>query len=463
MKLADKIEIKGNFRKQRNQFISKDSNIISKRKGSIVQVKDNKVSILADVTGIDKVYFEIKNNKVRISDRFKDFLDNGLNNEFMQFQEEEGYVPYPFTILKNVRKAPPGLITKIEVDKKGKLKIAYEQSKELEIFNINKKFNKREFKDKLKKLFLQNFKGKSLVSSFSGGFDSLLLTEIYRKKCSHILHFKENNEVDVDYYKKLWPKMRWTIIRENQEFSEDDKQKYFQAVDEPSCDSAGFAEYLMAKKIAEKRIAMPIMNGQGADGLFCSGRMYFRNHISSTFKYPLKNMRIDKKIKLSLIKKLNDYGISTKQRFYQLYLADFKFSEESIEEFEALYSSYENSINNDSTNFYAALIVLLRYSLHGVEKIKTASRAFNAKYYLPFMSENVIQYAFSAPSKYKVNYKTGKKILIESHPYLKKIKFISGAFLPNQLKKSFIGKSFRKNYESYFIQSWIKYNLNIKR
>lgn len=456
MKLNVNIEVKGNFKKQGNRFIYKNCNIISKRKGSTVEVKGNKIVILADVTGIDKVYFEIRKNKIRISDRFKDFSGNELNDEFLKFQQEKGYVPYPFTIFKRVRKAPPGLIIKILVNKNGKQKIVYEKSKELEIFNVNKDFNKKEFEGKLKKLFLRNFQGKGLVSSFSGGFDSLLLTKIYTKKCKHILHFNDNDKVDIAYYKKLFPHAKWTIIEDSQTFSESDRKKYFQTIDEPSCDNAGFAEYLIAKRIVEKKIKFPIMNGQGADGLFCSGRTFFQNYISAKLRHPLKYSNTQSQS--FILSKLQNYRMNTKQRFYQYYLPDFQPNKESIEEFESIFNIYSEAIKNDSTNLYASLIVMLKYSLHGIEKIKTASRAFNEKYYLPFMSTDIVQYAFSIPARHKVGYKMGKRILVNSYPEIKRINFVSASFKPNQLKRAFLGTSNAQKYEKSFINSWIKYN-----
>jgi hypothetical protein len=464
MKLTRYIEIKGKFTPQKSKFIYKDARIICKRKGSIVEVNGNEAIIIADITGIDKVYFEIKSNRVRISNKFKDFINNKFNQEFMKFQFKKGYVPYPFTILENVKKAPPGLITRIRIEN-GKITFCYEASKELEIFNSDKEFQKKNFRKQFEQLLRKNSPGKGLISSFSGGFDSLLLTEAYKGQCEHILHFHENDQVNVEYYKERWPGKEWTIIDNDEKFSEKDKQKYFQAIDEPNCDAAGFAEYLMVKRLLSRKkfCFLPIINGQGADGLFCSGRMYFQNYVSNTLKHPLKNLKIDEKRKSLLASKLHNYGINTKQRFYQYYLPDYNFSKATKEELEKIFDIYYNSIKNESTNFYAALIIMLRYSLHGIEKIKTASRALNAKYYLPFMSTDIIKYAFSIPSKHKVGYKNGKRILTKSYPEFRKTKFVSAPFMPGQLKKAFLEESLGQEYEAYFTKGWIKHNINDQR
>lgn len=464
MKLADNIEIKGNFKKHGNIFISKDSNIISERKGSIVKVTNNRVSILADVTGIDKVYFEIKNNKLRISDIFKDFLGNEINNEFIQFQEEKGYVPYPFTILKNVRKAPPGIITEMNIPAKGRISYKYKKGQNLNIFNENKKFKKKYFRKKFEHILKKQFTGTRMISSFSGGIDSFILTEIYMDKCKHILHFHDNKKVNIFHYQKRWPNSKWIIINDNQEFSEDDRKEYFKAIDEPSCDSAGFAEYLMAKNVKKQKINATVMNGQGADGLFCNGKQYFKEFFSNKIAYPIRksSSHIEQKCSNSIISKITKYTIDTEERSLSDLFSWQNFSDHEIEEFKRIYSIYKNSINNDSTNFYAALTLMLRYSLHGIEKIRTSAKANNIKYYLPFTSFDMIKFAFSIPSKQKVGFNIGKRILINAYPELKSVKRNSGAFLPTNLKKRFTAKKVNYSYNKYFTRSWIKYNLKNK-
>lgn len=470
MKTCDDLEIMGKFVKKNSLFIFKDKSIICNRKGSTVEVNQKKrqVIIIADVTGIDKVYFEIKNNKVRVSDRFKDFAGNSINQEFLSFQEKKGYVPYPFTILNNVRKAPPGLRTVICLGAKNKrASYSYEASDDLSIFDVDKKFRKKSFRKEFEALLrsnLNNFRGKRLVSSFSGGFDSLLLTHIYDKKCEYLLHFNENNEANAQEQevKAKWPKKKWVVVDHKEKFSQQDLQKYFQATDEPCYDYAGLAEYLMARRIARnnKTRSLAIMNGQGADGLFCSGRHYFQAFVSGLVNHPLKTLPSGKE--RSLLSRLSRYGLDAKARFISFYLDNKEFSSKAVSEFESIYSAYSKKINNDSTNLFAILSVLLKYPLHGIEKIKTASRAFNQGYYLPFMSVNVMKLAFSIPSRYKVSYGSGKRILISSFPEIKKNEFRVASFLPRKLNEKVIGKeSTNMNYEKIYTKEWLKY-LNIK-
>jgi asparagine synthetase B (glutamine-hydrolysing) len=455
--------LKGEYSRQKNAYLYKDALILCKRRGSTVVLEDDAVFIHADVTGIDKIYFEIKNNQVTISNIFKDFLDNDINEEFMDFQKLRGYVPYPFTILKGVMKAPPGLVTKIYPDENGELQHNFMESDALAIFNVDKHFNKRLFREGFKKLLLENATAyKELVSSFSGGFDSTFLTSIYSSKCTRILHFSEG-KTEISRYKKIFPNSKWTIIDSNENFSDADKKKYFGSIDEPSCDSSGFAEYLMIKKIKNEEQDLDgdiiIMNGQGCDGLFTNGRTYFQEFIASRMPRYIKNMTKNRTNDSKISSKIRNYSLETKKRFMEIYLKDYTFSDRIHKGISDVYDMYAGAIKNDSANILAACIVLMKYSIHGIEKIRTAAHAFGIRYYLPFMSENVIEYAFSIPSKYKVGYTHGKKILIKEYPEISKISFVTGAFLPQKLKERFIGaEPSDSKYNGFYIQNWIDHN-----
>jgi hypothetical protein len=154
---------------------------------------------------------------------------------------------------------------------------------------------------------------------------------------------------------------------------------------------------------------------------------------------------------------LANYFINTEDRFFKYYFPNYNLSPKTYAEFYKIYKIYEKEIKNDATNKLATLIVILWYSLHGVEKIKSASRAFKTKYFLPFMSENVIQYAFSIPCKYKIGLRHGKKIMITSYPEIKKMKFVSGGFSPESLKKRQMKDNHADNthYEEYYLNNWL--------
>jgi asparagine synthetase B (glutamine-hydrolysing) len=462
--------VKGRYEKHNGNFLYKDKLLLSQRKGSVVEVTNNVVLIHTDVVGLDKVYYEIKDNKLIISNVMKDFIGNGADEKFVDFLRKKGFVPYPYTILKNVMKTPPGLITKFSMNKNGEIVHEYLKSSALEIFNVNKRFTKKGFKEELTSIMLENAKDqKEIVSSFSGGFDSNLMTEIYRDKIKNILHFYEDEKIDIESFKKLYPKAKWTIIDNNVPFTEADKKKYFESIDEPCCDSAGFAEYLMAKsmkKITSKTDAA-IMNGQLADALFLNGRPYFEDFVSSKVPRHVRTL-LSFKQHNKLITKFQNYSMDPKKKFMKFYFGNYHFpnkaqNEEIYGEISKFYDIYRKAINNDSTNLFSACAIMLRSSLYGDEKLKTAAHALNTKYYAPFISENMMRCAFAIPSRYKVGFNLGKRILINTFPEFKRTNIVVvRSFMPERLKERLIGKiPERGEYLAFYADNWLKYNLNM--
>ncbi|MGV8141246.1 MAG: hypothetical protein ACP5NW_02265, partial [Candidatus Woesearchaeota archaeon] len=73
--------------------------------------------------------------------------------------------------------------------------------------------------------------------------------------------------------------------------------------------------------------------------------------------------------------------------------------------------------------------------------------------------ENIIRYAFSIPSRHKVGYSIGKKILIDKYPEIRRMSYSTGAFLPQKLKSRFIGaEPSDSNYNLFYIKNWITNN-----
>ncbi|MBN2368268.1 hypothetical protein JXC34_04570 [Candidatus Woesearchaeota archaeon] len=444
--------------KKKNTYVYRDRHIVSKRTGTVVEIMDDSVNITTDVMGIDKVYYRIKGTTVEISDKFTDFTDEGINKEFVKFQQEMGYVPYPFTILKNVKKSPPGLSTEISL-KNHSVICSYHPSDQLKIYDKSR-FSLKTFKSGLTKMFLENYP-KPLIPSFSGGFDSMLVTETYKDQCAHIVHFREDNKLDINYYKEVLPKAEWTIVENNIPFIQKDIKGYFNSVDEPCCDPAGFAEYMMIKSLMRNRHIreLPVMNGQGADGMFCNDPSYIKNYVAEKIGFPFR-FKIDGLLRKKTISaKIYAMGIDTKTRFFETHIPNINISSESMQEIELIHDIFTGNIDNESTKTFAAVKLSLIYSLDSMEKVRNASRAFNVKYYLPYMSSNIIHEAFSIPARFLIGYPKGKRLIIKLYPEIKKKKFISRNFMPDHIKERFIGEELNEtNYQKYFFREWMSAN-----
>jgi hypothetical protein len=218
----------------------------------------------------------------------------------------------------------------------------------------------------------------------------------------------------------------------------------------------------MIKKLKDEKKTqrLIVMNGQSCDGLFENERIFFQDYVSSKIPANYKNILPKKEYDIKILSKMQKYLLETKKRFLKYYLGNFIFSKTVLSEFDGIYELYERSIKNDSTNKLAAYIVLLKFSIHGVEKIRTAAHAFDIKYYLPFMSDNIFRYSFSIPSKYKIGFWKGKRILTESYPEFGRTKIITRGFLPQKLKERFIRSNLiNSEYNPFYIKNWIYYNI----
>jgi asparagine synthetase B (glutamine-hydrolysing) len=461
------ISMKGSYTKVDGNYCYRDNLVECRREGSIVQYDDHEVIIAADITGVDKIYYYIDGHRITISNRFKDFLGHEINRDLLEFQTQKGFVPYPFTLLADVMKCPPGLITRIRITKEELLSCEYLPSKKLKHFAVSASFQKKSFRNRFQRMLLNNGKGYScIVSSFSGGFDSVLLTRLYSGQCTYLLHFHEDNKIDIDHYRKVFPDCKWITVENTEPFSKEDVRKYFLSVDEPCCDSAGFAEYLLIRKLSELDAsnALVVMNGQLADGIFANGRVFFQEFCSSHIPRQVRRLNSLTGTSSRLGKKIRNYTSDTKSRFERFCYGNYTFPCAVQMELDRVYYVYQNSIRNDSTNLLATCIALLRYSIYGIEKIRTAAHAFGTKYYVPFMSADVIQYAISIPSRHKIGYHKGKQILIKAFPELAGIKFLTRDFRPQQLKDRLVKSGVtEEEYKNFFIREWMEYNLPKRR
>jgi asparagine synthetase B (glutamine-hydrolysing) len=458
-----KSKILGRHIVDNNRYVFRDNHIACERDGSIVELSVDAVHVTADITGVDKVYYCYFGECITVSDTFKDFIDQGIDKRFLEFQKTKGFIPYPFTILNGVYKCPPGLITIIRINKEEHLIVQYSPSDKLKRLTIDQTATIASFRNSLQKMFQENaINYKDIVSSFSGGFDSVLLTETYREKCKCIVHFQEDDRIPIDHYKRLFPNRQWIIANNEEKFSKEDLRRYFVAVDEPCCDSAGFAEYLMIRRLSKGYIAddSVVMNGQLADGIFANGRVFFQEYCSSFIPKFFKDTRIVAEGQNNILKKIRNYSSGTKSRFERFCYGSYRFLPEHQEKLDQVFHTYEKSIENDSTNMLAVCIILLRYSIYGIEKIRTAAHALDIKYYVPFMSENIIRLGISIPARRKVGYHLGKRILIDAFPEVAIMKYITRDFRPQTLKERLIGRGHtEEEYKEFFLEKWIEYNI----
>ena len=459
--------LKGIYRNKENIYTYKSERIIAERNGSIVEVMEKSATLKTDILGFDKLYYVFDKDKMIISNRLRDFYDFPIDEYLWPVQCSIGYIPYPFTIFKNVRKALPGIEMRFVYKENSGWSCEYGTTELQEFFNLYGHYDVKEFKSDFVTRIgdIKKTCDRNIIVSFSGGFDSLLLANLFKEHIIGISHYT-NEFGEVKKIKAmlghLLPNAPWYIFDGKSAIDKNGIELYFQSIDEPCFDIAGLAEFLMIKKILlsfPKIDPLYILNGQNADGNFANGRKYFKEYLLGIlFLNNRLGLNVNKKISLNSIRgKVIDYCKSTKTRFDDSYISYYNFNEFYKEGIDEVFEIYANSINTDRANFSSFLECILIHSNREYEKFKTIINNFDIYCLLPFCDLHISKIAFSIHSKYKVGYKIGKKILRKSFKAIDNAPYFSESFLPIEVWKSMTQSDAFDNYIKFHADKWLSY------
>lgn len=460
------IRILGRFAQSGSTYLFKNPLILTSREGSAVEVRSGGVVIRPDMMGIDKLYYKVEDRHLTISDRLSDFYAESLNDDLWPLQLENGFIPYPFTVFRKVRKCLPGIELIMRWNGAGWEK----RTSVVPRFRTGSPMDPERFR----RAFTQGVQtlGKaspaSLTMSFSGGFDSALLSTLLRDLITRVCHYSESasDEKRVkDFSSKLMRNAAWMgVDHTSGPINPDDVRAYFAHVDEPCCDSAGFAEFLIAQRVVQQTGDGCLVDGQGADGLFASDRQHYKEAMLGRL---LSNSRFGVDLRRHYLPttpatKALDYMKSTRTRFNDIYTAHHPMPTEYQREVDEAYLLYERFFSGlDRANFFAALSVILYFSNHGIEKIKTAASAFGLRFVLPFYEPSIVALAFEVPACQKVGYRSGKRILKRAFSEVTASPYRSEPFFPEKLVRRMLPQhaaSKRERlicaYYRYFSEHW---------
>ena len=460
------ISLKGAYSKNGNSYIYKFNRIIPERAGSIVEVREKNLTLKTNILGFDKLYYAIDKDTFIISNRLQDFYNYPVDENLWPFQCIVGYVPYPFTIFQNVRKALPGVEMDFTYDRNSGWSCKYKADHLQEISNSCKSYDVNTFKRTF--LSMIDIPGKfdrNIIASFSGGFDSLLLTNVFKNNIIGIMHYEqEHGEAERfrETFRHLLPDVPWYVYNGNDTIDKRDVESYFCSIDEPCFDIAGLAEFVMVKKfLAASHITKPlyILNGQNADAIFANGRKYFKEHLCDIVLLSNRcGLNLRKKIKMNgIYGKTVDYLKSTKTRFEDVYTKHYELGDYYKAEIDNVFEIYDGSINTNRSNFLSFLVAVLLYSNRDLEKFKPVISNCDISYFLPFCDFNILKFALSISPKYKVSYKLGKKILRKSFNEIDNAPYSSRSFIPNAIWKSVSQDEEYSDYVRFYANKWRSY------
>ena len=407
--------------------------------------KEKKELFLArDHVGIKPLYYFWGNNKFIFSSEIKGILEHDvpriLNKEAFNHYFRVLYTPEPLTMFEGIYKLPPATYAVLS---NGKLKI--EKYWKLEDQKYNK--NKKEIQKNVKEKVLQSVKDqlisdKPLGLYLSGGIDSSVILYAMSKAKQNIETFsvgfdlvdkKESDKFNKDFYLARKTAKYYGTKHHEVLLKPDDVLKYIEKaviqMDEPISNPTSISMMRLAE-FAKDKVDV-VLGGDGGDELFGGYERYRLSKIASLYQGILP--ALIRKI-LSFNKKLNKLNTPTGIERFALFMFmkdkilkrvmsedvfdekkskqffDEKYFKESGKDFEKVF------MNTDRQSW------LVDESLMRSDKMSMSS---GLEVRVPLLDKELISFANTIPTKYKVSSSDTKIIFKEAFkkdlpPYLLK-------------------------------------------
>ena len=400
--------------------------------------------LVRDHAGIKPLYYFWDNNKFIFSSEIKGILEHDvpriLNKEAFNHYFRVLYTPEPLTMFEGIYKLPPATYAVLS---NGKLKI--EKYWKLEDQKYNK--NKKEIQKNVKEKVLQSVKDqlisdKPLGLYLSGGIDSSVILYAMSKAKQNIETFsvgfdlvdkKESDKFNKDFYLARKTAKYYGTKHHEVLLKPDDVLKYIEKaviqMDEPISNPTSISMMRLAE-FAKDKVDV-VLGGDGGDELFGGYERYRLSKIASLYQGILP--ALIRKI-LSFNKKLNKLNTPTGIERFALFMFmkdkilkrvmsedvfdekkskqffDEKYFKESGKDFEKVF------MNTDRQSW------LVDESLMRSDKMSMSS---GLEVRVPLLDKELISFANTIPTKYKVSSSDTKIIFKEAFkkdlpPYLLK-------------------------------------------
>lgn len=416
--------------------------------------KKNDMSYLCrDISGQKPLYYSYQNNELIFSSEINPIVKikntNNLNLNNIKKYLIIDYFPGEQTLFDNIKKILPGYIYKF---KNGKVdQVNFGQN----IIENKKKYTT----DNLITLdnFLNESVKKTLISDapigilLSGGLDSSIITAIAKKYNNNIPTFSAsfvNKTYDESEYIEFIAK-NLGIKNYLYKFTELDLKnsinQFLEYLDEPFADPSMISTFLLCKFTREKvKVAL---TGDGSDELFAGYPNFKIARFAKLIEiFPSIGSKILKKISenLNITKNYMNFQYLIKQfakglgkkRSLQTNFFMSTFSENEIEELfnqeyneNEIFSEFLNKKNETFINDYIFELQKKFFSFYLPENIlfkSDRSSMYNSlELRSPFLSNDIINFAFNLESKSKVNFFKTKYIL----------KKISEKYIPKKISE----------------------------
>jgi len=407
--------------------------------------KEKKELFLArDHVGIKPLYYFWGNNKFIFSSEIKGILEHDvpriLNKGAFNHYFRVLYTPEPLTMFEGIYKLPPATYAVLS---NGKLKI--EKYWKLEDQKYNK--NKKEIQKNVKEKVLQSVKDqlisdKPLGLYLSGGIDSSVILYAMSKAKQNIETFsvgfdlvdkKESDKFNKDFYLARKTAKYYGTKHHEVLLKPDDVLKYIEKaviqMDEPISNPTSISMMRLAE-FAKDKVDV-VLGGDGGDELFGGYERYRLSKIASIYQSILPafirnilsfNKKLNKLnipagidrfalfmfMKDKVLKRVISQNIFDKKKSKQFF--DEKYFKESSKDFEKVF------MNTDRQSW------LVDESLMRSDKMSMGS---GLEVRVPLLDKELVSFANTIPTKYKVSSSNTKIIFKEAFkkdlpPYLLK-------------------------------------------
>ncbi len=422
---------------------------------AIYDIKENKLTLCRDRFGIKPLYYYFDGNKFAFASELKALkkmkgLDLSINTTIFSDFLHLGYIPFPNTVYKNIYKFPVGAYLEIDLNKEKIDRLDFKYYWKLnEQINIHTHSNEEEVKTELKRL-LEDAVDKQLVSDvpigtfLSGGIDSSLITAIAAKlKNNKIKTFSigyESNQYNEAHFAETVAKNIGTdhySLTVKEEDILPILSEIISTYDEPYADSSAYPTMLVSK-MAREQVTVSL-SGDGADELFMGYGMYnwaarLENPIVKTFSpafFPLTQVGNNKIKRAGLLLKYPKNSTHLKTHIFSQ--EQYYFSEAELEEILVQPAINLNALNDaiasnrhltsrEKQSFWDISNYLIDDLL---VKVDRASMLYSLESRVPYLDNNLVNYALNIDPALKHKNGVNKYILKEVlYTYLPKNLFV---------------------------------------
>ena len=378
-----------------------------------------------DRMGVKPFYYYWKNGNFEICSQLRPLASNKeINKESVSMYLDCGYIPSPFSILKDVHKLPPGHYMVINLHSKNKTVRKYWDLNTVKTKKINYSEAKKKLNDLLTDAVKIRLQSDVPIGSFlSGGIDSALISSIASKISNTPINTFSIGFDNPKFDESLIAEKFAEYIKSNHKTtictateSLELLPKLVEVYDEPFADSSALPSLLLNS--VTKPYVTVALSGDGGDESFLG-----YNHFEWVMKYKwifMMPLFIRKIIAKSFLPRL--IGKSSAAAYEVLTTPNMNtYISKVFVGFDTLSKKRDLSWLNQYNNYTkwstnplqktADLNIKLWLENDSNVKVDRASMAYSVEVRSPFLDYRVVEFARSLPISYRYKKNKRKRIL----------------------------------------------------